>query len=59
MELINNRNVDLHRAAQKALVACIGPIAARTAREYGLKVDIVAEEYTIEGLVSAIQNNDN
>ncbi len=40
-------------------VACIGPITADTARELGIKVDIIAEEYTIEGLLRAIlaQNN--
>jgi uroporphyrinogen-III synthase len=59
LKLVNDRKDDLQRVAQKAMIACIGPIAARTAREYGLKVDIVAEEYTIEGLVSAIQNYDN
>ena len=36
-------------------VACIGPITAVTAEKNGLKVDISAEEYTIDGLVSAIQ----
>ena len=35
-------------------VACIGPITAQTAEEIGLEPDIVADEYTIEGLVKAI-----
>jgi len=35
-------------------VACIGPVTAETARGLGLKVDIVAEEYTIDGLVEAL-----
>ena len=35
-------------------VACIGPITEGTARELGIKVDVVAEEYTIEGLIRAI-----
>lgn len=35
-------------------VACIGPVTADTAREYGLEVDITASEYTINGLVEAI-----
>lgn len=35
-------------------VACIGPITADTARELGVKVDVMAKEYTIEGLVKAI-----
>ena len=35
-------------------IACIGPITAQTAREMGLEPDIVATEYTVEGLVQAI-----
>jgi uroporphyrinogen III methyltransferase/synthase len=40
---------------QKTQIACIGPITAKTAENLGLKVDVVAEEYTIDGLVKAIQ----
>jgi len=36
------------------LVACIGPVTARTAQELGIRVDVVAREHTIEGLVDAI-----
>ena len=35
-------------------VACIGPITAATAREHGLRVDIIAQEYTARGLVDAL-----
>ncbi len=35
-------------------VACIGPITAQTAEQHGLKPDVVADEYTIEGLTAAI-----
>ncbi|RXT14701.1 uroporphyrinogen-III synthase [Ammoniphilus sp. CFH 90114] len=35
-------------------LACIGPITARTAQELGLTVDIIAQEYTIDGLVQAL-----
>lgn len=35
-------------------VACIGPVTAHTAEELGLKPDVVAGEYTIEGLVEAL-----
>jgi hydroxymethylbilane synthase len=38
----------------RILVACIGPITAQTARELGLRVDIIAQEYTTRGLVDAI-----
>ncbi|BAL84089.1 uroporphyrinogen-III C-methyltransferase/uroporphyrinogen-III synthase [Selenomonas ruminantium subsp. lactilytica TAM6421] len=34
--------------------ACIGPITADTAKSLGIEPDIVAEEYTIDGLVEAI-----
>ncbi len=37
-----------------ALVVCIGPITAQTAREAGLHVDAVAHEYTTGGLVQAV-----
>jgi uroporphyrinogen-III synthase len=35
-------------------IACIGPITADTARENGLAVDVMASEYTVEGLVEAL-----
>ncbi len=38
-------------------IACIGPITARTARDNGLQVTVVAEEYTIPGLVQAIERH--
>lgn len=41
-------------AATPSLVACIGPVTARTAEENGIKVDVVADEHTIEGLVLAL-----
>lgn len=36
-------------------VACIGPITAATAREIGLDVQVVAELYTLQGLVEALE----
>jgi uroporphyrinogen III methyltransferase / synthase len=38
----------------RAAVVCIGPITAATARGYGLRVDTVAENYTLGGLVDAL-----
>ena len=35
-------------------IACIGPITADTCRELGLHPDIIAEEYTISGLIASI-----
>lgn len=39
---------------KRITVACIGPITADTARELGFRVDIVADEFTIDGLCRAI-----
>ena len=36
------------------VVACIGPITARTAQENGLSVDLVPTEYTVEALTDSI-----
>lgn len=37
-----------------ARVAAIGPVTAAVARELGMRVDVEAEEYTVEGLLRAI-----
>ena len=37
-----------------SLIACIGPVTSGTARELGLRVDIEAEEHTVEGLADAL-----
>ncbi len=45
------------QSLRKPLIACIGPITASTAKEMlGRKADIVAEEYTVEGLVAALRD---
>jgi uroporphyrinogen-III synthase len=40
--------------ASPVVAVCIGPVTAATARELGLRVDVVAEAYTIDGLVTAL-----
>ncbi|MCH7616355.1 MAG: uroporphyrinogen-III C-methyltransferase [Chloroflexi bacterium] len=42
------------KGESRPLIACIGPITADTARENGLTVDVMASEYTVEGLVEAL-----
>ncbi|MCL6519902.1 MAG: uroporphyrinogen-III C-methyltransferase [Armatimonadetes bacterium] len=39
---------------EKTTIACIGPITAHTAKELGIEPDVVAERYTIEGLVNSL-----
>jgi len=38
----------------RPLIACIGPITAQTARDYGLEVSVEAREFTTAGLVEAL-----
>jgi uroporphyrinogen III methyltransferase/synthase len=38
----------------RAAIACIGPITAQTVRDVGLPVDVMATEYTMDGLVAAL-----
>ncbi|MBZ4653936.1 MAG: uroporphyrin-III C-methyltransferase [Peptococcaceae bacterium] len=51
VEMLGEDNLSL---LEGVVIACIGPITAQTVQEYGLKVEIQAEEYTIPGLVKAI-----
>ncbi|WP_223068248.1 uroporphyrinogen-III C-methyltransferase [Paenibacillus caui] len=41
-------------ALNKANIACIGPITARTAEEAGLRVSVTAEEATIDSLIESL-----
>ena len=52
--LVRLLNGHLDRLSE-ATVACIGPVTAETARELGLKVDVISEEQTIPGLVHALE----
>ena len=37
------------------LIACIGPVTAAAATAWGLAPDLIAEEYSLEGLVGALE----
>jgi uroporphyrinogen-III synthase len=43
------------RAYGHPLIVCIGPVTAEAARQQGLRVDAVAEDYTVDGLVEALR----
>ncbi len=51
--LVSLLNGDVGRLSC-AIIACIGPVTASAAREAGLKVDVMAKEYTIPGLVASL-----
>lgn len=48
------KGIDVLKALQGVIIACIGPITASTAKENGLPVHLVAKEFTIEGLVKVL-----
>jgi uroporphyrinogen III methyltransferase/synthase len=45
---------DLPRLLARIVIACIGPITKKTVEDLRLRADVVAAEFTIPGLVSAI-----
>ncbi len=46
--------LDFARLLETVKIACIGPITADTAKELGFEVHVMAEKYTIPGLVAAL-----
>jgi uroporphyrinogen III methyltransferase/synthase len=48
------RKEDLKKLLKSIAIACIGPVTARTAKEWGLKAQIQPKQYTIPGLTRAI-----
>ena len=44
----------VHRAIERAVIACIGPVTAAAARELGWSVSVVAQTHTVSGLVDAL-----
>ena len=51
-ELLRKEN--LKRLLKGIAIACIGPVTAKTAKEWGMKVQIQPKQYTIPGLTPAI-----
>ena len=45
---------DLKGLLAGTAIGCIGPITQKTAEEKGIRVDVVARDYTIAGLIQAI-----
>jgi uroporphyrinogen-III synthase/siroheme synthase len=41
-------------ALRQALVACISPVTAATARKVGFRVDVIATDFSVPGLIAAI-----
>jgi uroporphyrinogen III methyltransferase / synthase len=50
---------ELEALLEKTKVACMGPVTADTARRLGMRVDIIAGEYTTRGLAQAVASHFN
>jgi uroporphyrinogen III methyltransferase/synthase len=53
-ELIGPNALRTLAAGSRPLIACIGPVTADTARELGLRADVVATTYTAAALARAV-----
>jgi len=51
IDLLGRDRLELAKGAR---VVCIGPVTADAARKLGMRVDAIADEYTIEGLVKKL-----
>ena len=47
---------DSLEALKKIVIACIGPVTAKTLEKYGLVPTVVSKKYTVESMVLAIEN---
>ncbi|MEK6838904.1 MAG: uroporphyrinogen-III synthase, partial [Candidatus Thermoplasmatota archaeon] len=57
---ISNLGAEPSRALMaRAVAACIGPVTAEAARELGFAARVVAEEHTVDGLLTAILREAN
>ncbi|MCB9667269.1 MAG: uroporphyrinogen-III C-methyltransferase [Myxococcales bacterium] len=52
LEMLGKDAVDL---LNRVTVACIGPVTAQTARDLGVRVDVVAKRFTTTGLIEALE----
>ena len=59
LSVLKGTGFDPFNLPGRPLIACIGPKTAQVAQDAGFRVDILAETYTIEGLVAAIADKMN
>lgn len=56
VEILRKQNMNPLQLSASPKIACIGPITEQAARDEGFVVNVVAERYTTEGLISALSN---
>jgi uroporphyrinogen III methyltransferase/synthase len=57
VEIVHREGIDPLHLPNNPIIVCIGPITQKAAEEAGFSSSIVAEEYTMEGLLAAIKQN--
>ncbi|MEW6717844.1 MAG: uroporphyrinogen-III synthase [Chloroflexota bacterium] len=57
VKLLEHAGLDPFHLSGDPKIACIGPKTAKTVKELGFSVDIVASTYTVDGLVRAIASH--
>ena len=56
VEILRHQNMNPLQLNADPKIACIGPITEQAARDAGFEVNVVAEQYTTEGLINALSN---
>ena len=56
INIIKQANIDIYESGSKAVFACIGPVTAAAAEQHNLSIQVVADEHTLEGLISALEH---
>lgn len=56
-ELVGRLGDDAGELLSKVTLASIGPITTKTAEDLGLRVNVTAEVYTVEGLLDALERH--
>ncbi len=56
VEIVRRQKMNPFELTNNPRVACIGPITEKAARAEGFAIEVVAEQYTTEGLVRALLN---
>jgi uroporphyrinogen III methyltransferase/synthase len=54
-ELAARLGAEAHALLSRVTLASIGPVTTKTAEELGLRVDVAANVYTVEGLLDALE----
>lgn len=54
VDMFKSEGQEMHKWMARIVVACIGPITAKTAQDNGFQVDLIPTEYTIERLTLSI-----